>query len=46
MAIALCLCGFQVSFYAQNATNLSAKVMAAMNAPLAQLKDDDSPLIP
>lgn len=45
MAIVLCLCGLQVSFYAQNATKLSPKVMAAMNAPLAELKDDDPPLI-
>jgi len=45
VAIVLCLCGLQVSFYAQNATKLSPKVMAAMNAPLAELKDDDPPLI-
>ena len=45
MAIVLCLSGLQVSFYAQNATKLSPKVMAAMNAPLAELKDDDPPLI-
>ena len=45
MAIVLCLCGLQVSFYAQNATKLSPKVMAAMNEPLAELKDDDPPLI-
>jgi hypothetical protein len=45
VAIVLCLSGLQVSFYAQNATKLSPKVMAAMNAPLAELKDDDPPLI-
>ena len=45
MAIVLWLCGLQVSLYAQNATKLSPKVMAAMNAPLAKLKDDDPPLI-
>jgi hypothetical protein len=45
VAIVLCLCGLQVSFYAQNATKLSPKVMAAMNAPLAELKDNDPPLI-
>ena len=45
MAIVLWLCGLQVSLYAQNATKLSPKVMAAMNEPLAELKDDDPPLI-
>ena len=29
------LCGLQVSLYAQNATELSPKVMAAINATLA-----------
>src|SRR5271166_6317035 len=41
----VCLCGLQVSFYAQNAAKLSPKVMAAMNAALAELKDDDPPLM-
>ena len=44
MAIVLWLGGFQVGLYAQNATKLSPKVMAAMNEPLAELKDDDPPL--
>jgi len=44
-AIALWLCGLQVSLCAQNATKLSPKVVAAMNAPPAELKDDDPPLI-
>ena len=39
------LCGLQVSLYAQNATELSPKVMAAINATLGELKDDDPPLI-
>ena len=37
--------GLQAGLYAQQATRLSPKVMAVVNAPLAELKDDDSPLV-
>jgi hypothetical protein len=44
LAIILWASGLQVSLYAQQATKLSPKVMAAVNAPLMELKDDDPPL--
>jgi hypothetical protein len=39
------MCVLQVSLCAQQETKLSPKVMAAFNAPLVELKDDDPPLI-
>jgi hypothetical protein len=36
---------FQVDLYAQQATRLSPKVMAVVNGPLLELKDDDPPLL-
>jgi hypothetical protein len=45
VAIILWASGLQVSLYAQIANRLSPKVMAAMNAPPVELKDDDPPLL-
>lgn len=45
MEIILWVSGFQLGLYAQQAAKLSPKVMAAMNAPLAELKEDDPPLL-
>ncbi|HET9376447.1 MAG TPA: hypothetical protein VFO40_15850 [Chthoniobacterales bacterium] len=45
LAIILCASGLQVALYAQQPTKLSPKVMAIVNVPLAELKDDDPPLL-
>jgi len=45
LAIILCASGLQVGLYAQQPTKLSPKVMAIVNLPLAELKDDDPPLL-
>ena len=37
--------GVELSLHAQESTRLSPKVYAAFNAPLVELKDDDSPLL-
>jgi hypothetical protein len=37
--------GLPVTLYAQRATKLSPKVMAVINGPVLELKDDDSPLL-
>ena len=37
--------GFQLDTYAQQVAKLSPKVMAVINSPPAELKDDDSPLL-
>jgi hypothetical protein len=41
LAIILCASALQVGLYAQQAT----KVMAVVNAPLVELKDDDPSLL-
>jgi hypothetical protein len=45
MAMVLWASGFQLSLYAQQAAKLSPKVMAVVNAPPLELKDDDPPLL-
>jgi hypothetical protein len=45
LAIILWASGFQVGLYAQQPTKLSPKVMAIVNVPLAEVKDDDPPLL-
>jgi hypothetical protein len=45
MATILCASGFQLGLYAQQAAKLSPKVMAALNAPPVELKEDDPPLL-
>ena len=45
LTIVLWASGLQAVLYAQQAAKLSAKVMAVVNAPLAELKDDDPPLL-
>jgi len=49
LAIILCASALQVGLYAQQATKLSPKlspkVMAVVNAPLVELKDDDPSLL-
>jgi hypothetical protein len=37
--------GFQLDTYAQQVPKLSPKVMAVINSPPAELKDDDAPLL-
>lgn len=37
--------GLQTTLYAQRAAKLSPKVMAVINGPVLELKDDDSPLL-
>jgi hypothetical protein len=37
--------GLQLDMYAQQVAKLSPKVMAVINSPPAELKDDDSPLL-
>jgi hypothetical protein len=44
-AIILWASGLQVSLYAQYATKLTPKVLAIVNRPLIELKDDDPPLL-
>jgi hypothetical protein len=45
LAILLCASSFHVGLYAQQAAKLSPKVLAVVDAPLAELKDDDPPLL-
>jgi hypothetical protein len=45
LAIVLWVSGFQLSLYAQQAAKLSPKVMAVVNAPPLELKEDDAPLL-
>jgi hypothetical protein len=45
LAIILWVTGLQLDLYAQQVAKLSPKVMAVVNAPPAELKDDDSPLL-
>ena len=45
LAIILCPSALQGGLYAQQATKLSPKVMAVVNAPLVELKDDDPSLL-
>jgi hypothetical protein len=45
LAIILCPSALQAGLYAQQATKLSPKVMAVVNAPLVELKDDDPSLL-
>ena len=45
MAIILWAGGLQLGLYAQQVAKLSPKVMAVVNAPPVDLKDDDAPLL-
>jgi hypothetical protein len=45
LALILWACSFQVDGYAQQAVKLSPKVMAVVDAPPVELKDDDPPLL-
>jgi hypothetical protein len=45
LVIILWASGFQLSLYAQQVAKLSPKVMAVVNMPLMELKDDDPPLL-
>ena len=45
LAIILWAGGLQLDMYAQQVAKLSPKVMAVINSPPAELKDDDSPLL-
>src|SRR5271165_2264751 len=45
LVIILWASGFQLSLYAQQVAKLSPKVMAVVNMPLVELKDDDPPLL-
>ena len=45
LAIGLWATGFQLNLYAQQVAKLSPKVMAVVNMPLLELKDDDPPLL-
>ncbi len=45
LATVLWASGFQLCVYAQATAKLSPKVMAIVNAPPAELKDDDAPLL-
>lgn len=45
MAIILWASGFQLDLYAQQPAKLSPKVMAVINAPPLELKEDDGPLL-
>jgi hypothetical protein len=45
LAIVLWATGFQLNLHAQQVAKLSPKVMAVVNMPLLELKDDDPPLL-
>jgi hypothetical protein len=45
LALILWACSFQADVYAQQATKLSPKVMAVINGPPVELKDDDPPIL-
>ena len=45
LALVLWASGLQLSVYAQPVAKLSPKVMAVLNMPLLELKDDDPPLL-
>jgi hypothetical protein len=45
LALILWASGLQLSVYAQPVAKLSPKVMAVLNMPLLELKDDDPPLL-
>ena len=45
LAIIFWASGLQLALYAQQAAKLSPKVMAVVNAPLVEVKDDDAPLL-
>jgi hypothetical protein len=45
MVMVLWVSGFQLSLYAQQAAKLSPKVMAVVNAPPLEIKEDDAPLL-
>src|ERR1700736_2599776 len=45
IAIIFWMSGFQLGLYAQQAAKLSPKVMAVFNAPLAELKENEAPLL-
>ena len=45
MAIILWAVGLQLGLHAQQVAKLSPKVMAVVNAPQVDLKDDDAPLL-
>ena len=45
LALILWACSFQIDVYAQQAVKLTPRVMAAVNAPPVELKDDDPPLL-
>ena len=45
LAMILWAGGLQLDMYAQQVAKLSPKVMAVINSPPAELKDDDSPLL-
>jgi hypothetical protein len=45
MAVILSASGFHLSLYAQQVAKLSPKVMAVVNMPPLELKDDDPPLL-
>ena len=45
LAIILWASGIQISLYAQQVPKLSPKVMAVVNRPPLEVKDDDAPLV-
>jgi len=45
LAVIMWASGFQLGLYAQQAAKLSPKVIAVVNMPLVELKDDDAPLL-
>jgi hypothetical protein len=45
LAIVLWAVGFQLNLYGQHVAKLSPKVMAVVNGPQLELKDDDPPLL-
>jgi hypothetical protein len=45
LATILWVSSFQLGLYAQQAVKLSPKVMAVVNAPTLELKEDDAPLL-
>jgi hypothetical protein len=45
LAILILASGLEGSLYAQRAAKLSPKVMAVINGPLLEVKDDDAPLL-
>jgi hypothetical protein len=45
LAILILACSLQGTLYAQRAAKLSPKVMAVINGPLLEVKDDDPPLL-